>query len=1122
MKSPTSFWKSALMVTMLLIAASGLGVAQSTLSSITGTATDASGGVIPDAKVTAREVATGVERFDKTNRAGLYSFSDLLPGTYVVTVSQPGFKDLQSSAIILIAAQRARFDAPMQVGGAAETVQVNALPPTINTEDAEVGNLITGQDALRQPLQRSTLALLTLSPSNVSGNSAAIMIGGQRSNYENLTIDGITTSNNLYGGQSGGMTADQSFESIEEVKTTDSNGSAETPGFASLITTTKGGANQLHGSAFYTTDNAALNATPFLQLPSTKLKGPELQWYGLSASGPVWIPKLYNGHNKTFFLVTWEHRTFPLAAGNAQTFNTNLPTADFLTGNFSSLLNPALAPNGKPIQLVNPSTGAPFQNNQIDAGLISPVAKALQQNYYPQPNAGSPGSYINNYIALGTSPEHINRYDIRIDHHLNDKDQLTARFTRQNDPSPTRYDSGTPLLSHSKIATFNNAYIGQTYSITQNLLNELRLGYSRDERNYQSFHDGNSVVQAIGLQGISAPPGTGGFPEVDFNSGIQGFYENPSQIAVSQSISILDNVSWQKSRHTMKFGTLVAFARPTVADGAGVNQFGTFGFNGFATGFDYADFLLGIPSTESLNSNPPNRYNRHVDTALFAQDSWKATQRLTLTLGLRWEYFMPPVDANDRRANFDPATGAAVLPDNKAAQYLSANLPAALPVEIAPKGFPGRSMLYGNKGNFGPRIGVAYLLGARTVVRGGWGLYYGPLVNAVQDSLAGGGVFGTQITATNTITNGKPAFQFPAPFAGITAAGSSCTSQCLGVSGTDPHIKTPNSQEWNVTVERDFGRSIVASAAYRGFITRNLPYTTDLTIPPTNTDPANLTAYVYPLYSQISWTQSGAVQRMNSLDLAVQRKFTHDLTFQLGYTLSKNLSNDNGYGGNYGDGEGDSPSNPHDLNADYGNVFYVPRHRFIGSVIWDLPVGRGKSFANHIPKVVDYVIGGWETSAITALQTGHFLTPYYDGILADGSQQNIRTNEGIYLRPNCNGSSNISNPSVNQWFNSGAFSLPALGSYGNCGVGIFQGPGLWSVNLGFHKSIQLAERVTMRFEANMMNAFNHPNPGDPDTDLNSASVGQITSTNGGINALNPQVTSADGERHIWGGVRIQF
>jgi len=262
---------------------------------------------------------------------------------------------------------------------------------------------------------------------------------------------------------------------------------------------------------------------------------------------------------------------------------------------------------------------------------------------------------------------------------------------------------------------------------------------------------------------------------------------------------------------------------------------------------------------------------------------------------------------------------------------------------------------------------------------------------------------------------------------------------------------------------------------------------------------------------------------MNAMDLAFQRKYTRNLTFDVTYTLSKNLSDDNGAGGNRGDGEGDSPSNPYNVHGDYGNVFYIPRHRVVADTVWDLPVGRGHRFGTNMPKVADYVVGGWETAVIFVAQTGHFLTPTYDGATASGgATQNIRPDLGIGLRPDCIGNWTVANPGRTQWYNPAAFARPALGSYGNCGVGIFQGPGLWSTNIGIHKAIPVGTKVSVRFEANMMNAFNHQNLGDPATNINSVGTPQITSTNGGVNALNPSVTSVSGERHIWGGVRVQF
>jgi hypothetical protein len=1110
----------ALVFLMVLFVASSLAIGQSFLSSITGTVTDPSGALVQGAKVVGTEVQTGVVYTQTTNKDGIYVFPNILPGTYVVTVSAPNFKDTESTNIILTANQSGRFNARLEVGSGSQTVTVESTPTTLNTEDAEVGSLITGEDAKRLPLSRSELALLALNPANTA-NGSGMLIGGNRSVFSNLTIDGVTTKSNIYGGQSGGMTADQSYESLAEVKIISSNGSAEFPGFNSMMTTTKGGTNQLHGSAFYTTDNSALDSTPF-QVPSDqKLKGPQLQWYGLSVGGPVWLGKLYDGRNKTFFFVTWEHRTFPLAAGNYSVGELSLPTEAFRKGDFSALLQPQYSPTGASLQLTNPFTGAPFLDNMIPSYLFSPVSTALQQNYFPAPNQGDPNSYADNYLFVTSSREHINRYDIRIDHHPGANDLLTARFTRQYDPWMDRY--GQPFISNNEVSTYNNTYLSETHTFTPHFVNELRGSWSYTLKSNSSTLNGDSVLQQIGLQGIPPQPGIFGFPEIDLSQGVQGFYAQPENAALAEYITVLDNVSWDKGKHFLKGGVLINYNKPHQTNSNGVNQFGTFGFNGFATGFGYADFLLGLPNSAASNLNPPNRYNRSTDTSLFLQDSWQATPRLSVTMGLRWEYFMPPTELHDERANFDPATAALVLPTREVLKYLNASLPTNLSIEISPPGFPGSSMLDGDRGNFAPRIGFAYRLGDRSVIRGGWGIYYAELINSVQDQLSGGGVFGTQILLYNSITGGVPDFQFPNAFAAAAAQGSSCTSQCLSVSGTDPHLKTPSSQQYSLTYQRDLGKSTVVSVGYRGFFTANLPYANDLTIPAASTNPANYTTSIIPLYSQVSWVQSGATQKMNALDASVSRQFTKGLTAQFGYTFARDLSDDADQNSSGGDGEIGSPSDPYNRKADYGNVFYVPRHRFVGTVVWSIPYGPGMSFGSNAPKPVAEILGGWDISNITILQSGNFLTPTYDGLLADGSQQNIRPNLGVSLRPDCIGNWHVSHPSATEWFNPAAFAPPALGQYGNCGTGIIQGPGLWNVNLAVHKSFPLTRGASLRVDLNMMNAFNHPNLANPDTDLDSGYTGQIFGTNaGGLNAGNPTVVSADGERHIWLGARVDF
>jgi hypothetical protein len=1159
-------------VIVLMLMVHNNAIAQSILSSISGTVTDPSGHVVPGAEVVAHETATGVDRSLLSNSVGVYSLVDLLPGTYVITVSKPGFKDERSSAIILISAQSAKFDAPLQVGNATETVEVDSTPPTMNTENGELDKIVTGQEALAAPLQRGIFGLVATDPSSVATGST-IMIGGQRTNYGNMTIDGVTTMNNIYGGTSGGGTNDQSLESIAEVKTTASNGAADTPGFASVITTSKSGTNEFHGSGFYTTDNSAFDSTPFFTPASDKLKGPELQWYGGSVGGPVVIPKLYNGHNKTFFFVTWEHRTFPLAAGEAYLSEVTLPSVNFEAGNFSQLLP------GSTIS--NPATGLPYTNNTIGGtgpfSTISSVANAFQTNYFPAP----PATFgINDYSVLLTAPEHINREDYKIDHHFSEKSILSGRYTRQYDPEPDNYTSGTSILGYGQVKAYSNAYISHTYTFNQNLVNEFRVAFAKDGRNYTAFHNGDQVLAKTGLQGVTVPPSVQGFPQVYFygTSGIAGLAEIGSSTQDSYDYILLDNIIWQKGRHSIKAGFSTDDTRPRSASGNGTQQLGEMDFNGFASGYDYADFLLGIPSSVSLNENPPNRYNRAINTGIYGQDTWTVSPKLSVTLGLRWDYYQPPVDANDERANFDPyyvgptgIGGGIVLPDAKAVQNISANLPTVIPgdqVEVSPAGFPGRSMLYGNKTNFGPRLGVAYQTDPRTVIRGGWGIYYGLLINAVQDNLAGGGVFGTELFATNSITNGVPAFTLPNPFSTISSSTGSqaCTSYCgLVESGTDPHIKTPTSQEYNLTIERDLGHQIVGRVGYRGFNTYHLPYTIDLTIPqagsngnlPGNNPASNLYVSDYPLYSKVTWTESGAVSRENSLDAALIKKFGSGLNFQFAYALTKNLTDDNGAGG--GNGEGDSPQNPYDLKADYGNANMISRNRFVVTTLYNLPVGKGKQFGNNMPAALDYVIGGWEASQIFVFQTGQFLTPYYtdtsvpDG-LGDGmrAEQNILADNGTNLRPNCVASPRVPNGSPSQWFNntnwwtvtnsttgagvinqSAAFVAPPVGQYGNCGTGIIQGPGLWSDNIGLFKSLPLGPKVHLKFEANMMNAFNHPNPANPNMNVssyftpnsgNGGNFGQIPigNTQSGTQALNPTVVNANGERHIWLSMRVEF
>jgi hypothetical protein len=1112
----------ALVVLVGVLLFTSLGFAQSTLGSITVAVTDQQGGVVPGAEVTLSQVDTNVKRTETTGSGGSYVFTGVAPGNYTVTVSAKGFREVRSSVLTQTASQSQRFDAKLEVGETSVTIEVTATPTTLNTENAEISSIQTSQEVIAAPTQRAIMQMAGLTPSTVFDGSS-IMIGGNRNNFLNLTIDGIQTMQNAYGGQSGNLTNDQSYESIAEVKVLESNNSAEFPGVATLMTTTKSGTNQLHGSGFYTTDNSSMNAGPLNQGTerSQGIVGPQLQWWGGSVNGPVYLPKIYNGKNKTFFLVTEEHRTFPLAAGNSITGTTTVPTPAFVAGDFSALLDPS---NG-PVQLKNPVTGQPIPgNNFANAGLeVNPVSSAFATKYYPAPNytgaSTGPNSYLNNYRNTTFGPEHIDRIDVRIDHNISDKDILSGRFTRQTDPWQRSYNAPVPGYGFLQVRNSTNNFLSETHTFTPSLLNEFRLGFERDAAFRTPQQDGNTFLTSTGLSlgGTTVPAGTPGIPDMEISGGFFDLYPNPISSNISQQYELLDNVSWQKGRHGLKMGVLVRYGNPVL--NSQNNQFGQYNFNGQYTGFGLADFMLGYPSSVRLQGPALARYNRKTDTGLYVNDTWSASPKLTLTLGLRWEYFMPSVDNNDRRVNWDPATQAVVVPSQATLKYTA--VPQDIPVEIAPNGFPGRSLMYGNWKNFGPRVGLAYRLNDRTVLRGGYGIYYGELVGAYQDNFGPGSqdVFSATSLRLNNTTP-TPTIQFPNPFGSSAVGIGGCVHEADcgdSITGTNPHIKTPTIQQWNVTVERDLGRSLVGRVSYRGSMSTQIPVFYNLNLPQAST--SDLTnVYNYSLWTggSINYETDGAIQKSTSLDVSLNRKFAHGVTFQLAYTYSKNMTDSTA-----SNGESGPATNPYDRHYDWGNNTLIPRQRFVPTVLWQVPYGKGRMWGANAPGVVNAFLGGWELSSLTVIQSGMYFSPAYDG------SSWLQVRNGSANRTNCTGSDPYTGNSGWSWennavfLNSAAFSVPAPGTYGNCPANSLVGPGAWTTNLGLHKSFNLTERLSLKFQGNFMNVFNHANKGNPNNDL-SAGFGQITNTQSGNQLLNPTVTNNNGERHIWLGARLEF
>ena len=1072
--------------------------AQSFLGSITGTVLDPSGAAIPQATVLAKEIKTGAEHTITTGGTGQYSFPDLPPGTYSLVISATGFKNVQSSEIVLTAQQVQRFDVSLQVGNSSEKIDVASSATTINTENAEVDGVVSHKELQQIPLnERSTFSFLALNSFNIQGaDHNSYSIGGLRGVNTNFTVDGVTSNASLFGGQSGPQT-EESFEAVREVKLMASNNSAEFANVATVVVESRSGENQMHGSAFFYTENNAFNARGFFAGPNAP--GPIRHQFGASFGGPVVIPKLYDGHNKTFFYFTWEQLNNP----GGFTGTANVPTAAMRGGDFSSLLS-------QHISISDPATGLAYPGNRIPASQLSPVSLNIQKFLFPMPNVGPADSYTNNWVGFFPSSSYDNRYVTRLDHIFSEKDSLSGRLSIRDIPQPRSAWGYFPDDYYNEYRRTFNGYISETHIFTPTLLNEARIGFSRDHASVTTPFDGGSLIKQFGIEGVNTTSGLSGVPAINFNN-FSGLTDIWQEFYMSQTLEALDNVTLTKGRHTIKAGALFRYNTPAQSNQpANSTDYGSYTFTSFATGFDYSDFLLGIPQQTSLAYRAPNSYLRYLNTGLFVQDDFHVTPRLTVNLGLRWEYNQPPVDKNDFRFSFNPANGNIVVPTQTQLSQVSTYFPSNVPIETAAQaGFPGRSLLQSNWHDFAPRISFAYRPSGsdRFVIRGGYGLFYSPLVSTAIANFQGG-PFASSVNFTNAINNGSPAFAFPNPFGGS----SSIPSQ--SISAVNPHIRTPYVQQWNFTMEQDFTKGFVGRLAYRGFRSNELPYIRDLNSPFPSSNPDYQNVFRYPNFYQVNYTEDGGIQKMNALDAALERKLTSGFTFQSQYTWAKNMSD---AGDDY---ESNAVMNPYNRSVDMGNVSYNPEHRWVTSGLYELPIGTGKAFGSNWNPIVRQIVGGWQISGAFVWQTGQFLTPTFNSV----DTTNNRSILTGLNRPDCLSNPNLPNPSINRWFDNTVFAVPAQGQYGNCGRGIIVGPGIVNLDLGLMKNFKLSERVNFQLRGTATNSLNHPifnNPGSfPNVEvIDSTNSNQLT---GSLGQTQNRGSLGQGYRIIEVGARFDF
>jgi hypothetical protein len=1066
----SDLWKRiSALAFVVVLALGGVPVsAQSNLGSIVGTINDESGAVVQGATVTVTNLATRISRTFETDVSGSYEITHLVAGSYAVTVERAGFKRAAAETR-LDAGSKVRVNLELALGAIEATVTVGERAPAIETETGSIAQFRTQLEYRTLPILQNNepYKILASLPNLQSGDSKfRFSIAGSRTGQVEFQQDGISGPNEGSPQLSGSMT----MEGTREIRLQAVNNSAEygAPGIFQMVS--RSGGNDIHGGAHYYARDNRLNARDFFDDKTKPKPTANSKSFGGTVSGPVRLP-FYDGRNRTFFMIAYDGNR----ASGSTTVTNSLPTVAMKNGDFSALRT----------SIVNPFTGQPFPGNQIPASLLSPVSLKIQQIFFPDPNTGAAGALTNNYQVLRDTPGSENITDIRIDHRLSASNSFFVKAGQRRFPSKGVPSVPTVGLRHND-RKFRNIIFSDIHTFSSHVINEFRFGHQAERSEYHgSEQRGLDVVRAIGLRGLESKPDREGMPIINITGLTALTPAGDSDIVdVHNLTQFTDSVTWIHRRHTWKGGIDVRHSSPN-QDNAPNGVFGDFRFQGNFTGQPYADFLLGIPTQAVDVPVSPKSGNQVTDWNLFLQDDFRISRRLTLNLGLRYEYQQGLTTNLDRQYNFDPQTGQIVVPSS-AIGGVDPFFNKSVPIVTAPMvGFPDGQYRFPDKNNVVPRLGFAFRLSDRTVVRGAYGIYIDTLGTG---NIETGGPFSVgTFSYVNSVQNGVPLFQFPNAFPGAQSARGPSTSP-PSLRATDPRLRNPHLQQWNLSLEREWlGMGVRVS--YIGTKNSDLIYARNINLPQASTTAFSQSRRPYPLYGDINYRENGAGSIYHALQVDAQRRFSHGLSYTLAYTFANNISEIADAGG---DGGG-SLEDPYNFARERAREAYSIRHRMIGSLIWELPVGHGRRLLSSSSGVLQQILGGWQLSALGFLQTGEWFTPTFAG----SDPSNTGRSGG---RPDRIGDGNLpgGQRTIEHWFDPTAFAIPPNGRYGTAGRNIIEGPGTQVLHLGLGKFFRLAgykdEGVKLHVEVAAQNALNHANFANPRNGINSADPGKITST----------------------------
>ncbi len=1082
-----------------------------TLGTITGEVKDSTGLVVPGATVTVVNKATNATRTTASNEVGLFDFPALPPGTYNVKTELEGFKTATRDLDLQVQ-QTVRVNFTLELGTLNETATVTGVSPLVETSNATIGTVIENRRIVELPLNgRNYLQLVALSP-NVSAEFAdagqagtrqggtrsnqQLSISGQRREFNYYTLDGVDNTDvnfNTY-------IFLPSVDALEEFKVQTGVYSAEFGREASQVNVvTKSGSNNLRGTVFEFHRDDALDARPyaFTASQATSAKAP-FKWdqYGYTAGGPVW-------KNHLFFMSNFE------GYKDNKQFQTlySVPSAAMRGGNFSELLASLGGINGQTGQptgmIVDPTqctvvgttrTCNPFAGNVIPSSRLNGVSKKLLE-FYPEPNNGT-GGLTNNYLSLQDRVINKNQYTQRMDLVQSSASSWMGRYSygRENEIAPALKLNGTKLDTR-----VHQVALGNTRTLTSTLVNEFRFGYNYFFNTFgRELANERDVIKELNIPGISLNPAEAwGIPAIGI-TGFSGFGDSTEGPYTNRNhaFEFSDNVTWLRGRHSFKAGGSIRY---DMFNQVG-NQFarGNFQFQNIATGYAFGDFLLGYPQqTESAVALAVTKF-RALSQAYYFTDTWKVRSNMTFDLGLRYEYTPPWLDTNGTLMNASlPCHDTTPNVQNLACHpvmvrigsgdvYEGTVLRFAPNIQVARDGRLGDRLVFDDKKNFAPRIGWAWNPSEKWSFRSGTGIFYMQDTGNPRFDMARN-LSGRRRDNTLLLT---PDLTLDAPFRGSGSAndcGVAPPLVCLTniyVLGNDPNRKTPYMFQYLFNVQRELGSSTALEVGYLGSHSYRLErmYDWNETIP-------GITGSVqsrkpYPEYTKVQEIGNVAQARYNSLAVKLTRRLHQGLSVLGGYTLSKSM--DNGSGIRTLGGDTLFPQNSFCLDCEWGLSVFDVRHRFVSSVLYELPFGSGKPFMQT--GVGGAILGGWQISTIISKSSGfpRTLLVGTDRSNTGGGQDRPNTTG---LDPNIPGDQQT----IARWFNTDAYSLNALGTFGNAGRDTVIGPGILNVDTSIIRNFRIASK-TLQFRLEAFNVFNNPIWNDPNTTLTSPLYGTINTT----------------------------